>query len=77
MRLEESECNKVLLPNRILNRVDQRLEHTEFDSSEAYITYVLEEVLYRVEENAGTDSGNTVAEEDVKNRLQSLGYLDE
>jgi hypothetical protein len=77
MSLESGDRTEVNLPRRIVERVEQRVPYTEFDSSEAYITYVLEEVLFRVEESSDGDPGEAVEEEDVKDRLKSLGYLDE
>lgn len=65
------------LPDRIIARVEDRLPRTEFDTPEEYITFVLEEVLYRVEEDTEDDDFEPVDEDEVKNRLKSLGYLDE
>mgnify|MGYP000165094869 CR=1 FL=1 len=45
MGAEQSQA--VELPTRIVERVEERLPRTEFDSSEDYITYVMQEVLYR------------------------------
>jgi len=67
----------VELPTRIVERVEQRLPRTEFDSSAEYITYVMEEVLYRVEQETEEDDFEEVDEDEVKDRLKSLGYLDE
>jgi hypothetical protein len=74
--MNDVEQEEVLLPSRIMERVDDRVAYTDFDSSEAYISYVLEEVLYRVEKHRPEDD-EPVDEADVKNRLKSLGYLDE
>lgn len=65
------------LPERIVERVEARLPRTEWDSPEEYMTYVLEEVLYRVEQETEDDEFEEVDEEEVKDRLKSLGYLDE
>jgi hypothetical protein len=61
----------------VVEQVEERLPRTEFDSTGEYIAYVLEEVLYRVD--AETDDGDfeTVGEEQVRDRLESLGYLNE
>jgi hypothetical protein len=47
-RFERTESME--LPQRIVSRVEARLPRTEFDSAGEYITFVMEEVLYRVEE---------------------------
>lgn len=64
------------LPAEIVERVEHRLPRTDFDTPEEYVTYVMREVLYYVEEE--TDEGfEAVDEADVKDRLRSLGYLNE
>lgn len=65
------------IPARIVDRVEARLPRTEWDSPEEYITYVMEEVLYRVEEETEDDDFEEVDEDEVRDRLKSLGYLDE
>jgi hypothetical protein len=71
------ESQSVELPDRIVSRVEDRLPRTEWDTPEEYITYVMEEVLYRVEEETEGDDFEPVDEEEVKDRLKSLGYLNE
>ena len=64
----------VEVPKRVLSRIERRVEHTDFDSTSAYVTFVLEEVLASVEAD---DLNNAVDEDEVRDRLRSLGYLDE
>lgn len=64
------------LPERVVSRVEARLPRTDFDTPEEYVAYAMEEVLARVE--ADTEGDHTgVDENEVRDRLQSLGYLDE
>lgn len=65
------------LPKRIVERVEKRIPRTEWDTPEEYITFVLEEVLYRVEQETDDEDFEPVDEEEVKERLKSLGYLNE
>lgn len=65
----------VELPVRLVERVEERLPRTEWDEPEAYITYVMEEALYHVEKETEGDDFDPVDEEEVKDRLKSLGYL--
>jgi len=65
----------VALPERVVERVEARLAYTEFDSVADYTTFVLEEVLYAVEE-ATDEEIEAVDEEEVRSRLESLGYLE-
>lgn len=71
------EIRSVDLPERIVSRVETRLPRTEWDDPAEYITYVMEEVLYSVEEETKDDDFESVDEEEVKDRLKSLGYLNE
>lgn len=67
----------VELPQRIVSRVETRLPRTEFDSVAEYVTFVMEEVLYRVEQETEGEAHEAVSEDEVRDRLQSLGYLQE
>lgn len=71
------ETQSVELPDRIVSRVEARLPRTEWDTPAEYITYVMEEVLYQVEQETEDEDVEAVDEEEVKDRLKSLGYLDE
>ena len=71
------ESRSVELPDRIVSRVENRLPRTEFESPGEYITFVMEEVLYRVEQETEDDDFEPVDEDEVKDRLKSLGYLNE
>ena len=73
----QEETRTVELPKRIVDRTEARLPRTEWDEPEEYITYVMEEVLYRVEKETADDDFEPVDEEAVKSRLKSLGYLNE
>ena len=64
------------LPGEVVDRVERRLPRTDFDTPAAYVTYVMREVLYYVESEADEEF-EPVDEADVKDRLRSLGYLDE
>ena len=75
MSTEESQ--PVELPDRIVERVEARLPRTEFDDVAEYVTFVMEEVLYRVEKETEDDDFEAVDEDEVKDRLKSLGYLNE
>lgn len=65
------------IPERIIERVEKRLPRTEYDEPNEYITYVMEEVLYRVEQETEDDDFEPIDEAEVEDRLKSLGYLNE
>lgn len=75
---EREETTSVELPERVVSRVESRLPRTRFDDTGAYVTYVLEEVLARVEEDTdgAVDAGEEIDEREVQERLESLGYLE-
>lgn len=69
------DLSSVALPERLVSRVERRLEYTEFETTEAYVAFVLEETLARVERETDADPPD-VDREEVHDRLESLGYLD-
>lgn len=76
--MSDQEGTKALdLGEEIVSRVEGRLSRTEFDTVEEYVTYVLEEVLSQVEADTEDEDFQAVDEAQVKDRLRSLGYLNE
>lgn len=73
----QEETQSLELPQRIVERVEDRLPRTEWDTPPEYITFVLEEVLYHVEQETEDDDFEPVDEAEVRDRLKSLGYLNE
>lgn len=74
---EPETMHAVNVPERIVSRVDDRLPRSGFDSRDEYVAFVLEEVLYQVESRTEDESYDSTQEEEVTERLQSLGYLNE
>ena len=66
---------EVSIPTRLIDRVERRLPRTEFEDPDAYVAFVLEEVLAFVEEDAEGEI-ETADREEVETRLESLGYLE-
>jgi hypothetical protein len=73
---QRGERRSLDLPGEVVDRIERRLPRTDFDTPEAYVTYVMREVLYYVETETD-EAFEPVDEADVKDRLRSLGYLDE
>jgi len=65
----------VELPRSLVERVEARLDHSEFDTPDEYVTYVVEEVVGRVEAATDTERTSSVDQVEIENRLKSLGYL--
>lgn len=73
--MQDEDTQGVELPKRVAERVEARVPFTEFDSVDEYVTFVVEEVLYAVEE-ASDEDAEPVDEAEVRSRLESLGYLE-
>ena len=65
------------IPDDLAERIDSRVDHTEFESSDAFATYVLSEVVTRAEREIEITETSDVSRDGVEERLQSLGYLEE
>lgn len=74
---KEEPVRTVDLSHDIVNRVQERVQYTDFETEAEYIEYVLEEVLYHVEQENDLSGAKKVNEHQVQNRLKSLGYLNE
>ncbi len=72
---DDGKFTSVLIPTSLVEKIEKRIQGTEFSSISSYITYVLKEVVSDEE----TEDAETLSKEDderIKARLRSLGYLD-
>lgn len=74
---EPTEQRTINIPSEVLDRIETRLKYTEFESSEKYITFVLEELLHQIESKEQNGEFTELDEGEVQERLKSLGYLNE
>lgn len=67
---------QIHISDDIAKKIEERVQGSaEFSSVEQYVNYVLEEVIKQT--SGPTHDAYTKAQEDaVKDRLESLGYLD-
>ena len=65
----------VELPAPLVERVEELLGYTPYDGVDEYVAVVLRETLARVEA-ASDDDPVQMDETEVRDRLESLGYLD-
>ncbi len=65
----------VEIPQELYEKIEERIQDTEFGSVSEYVTYVLREVLASLEEEE-EEVFTEEEEEKVKERLRALGYLD-
>ncbi|WP_233204298.1 hypothetical protein [Halegenticoccus soli] len=77
MSQTEAKLGTVELSSRMIARIEARLPRSEFSSVDEYVTFVLEEVLSRVEDATEEENFEAVSQTDVEERLRSLGYVPE
>lgn len=66
---------QLTLRDEIATQLKARVQQSqEFSSVEEYVNYILEEVLKQT--SATDDAYTTDQEQEVKKRLEDLGYLD-
>jgi len=71
------EYTTVSLPKPLAEKIKERMKGTGFSSVSAYVTYVLRQVLSSIEAEERSKQAFSKEEEDnVKQRLRDLGYLD-
>jgi hypothetical protein len=63
----------VRLPGELVEELRGRAEAADFDGVESYIEYVLREVLHQLDD---VDTSDSIDEAEVKERLETLGYLE-
>lgn len=61
------------LPEEIMKEIKRRIEDTEFQSSEEYLSYIILEVL---KGSSSRNVQNSKEEKKIKKKLRSLGYMD-
>lgn len=59
--------SSVEIPSEVEERIQRRVEQTEFDSVDEYVSFVLVNLLDEIED--------APADEELEERLKSLGYL--
>ncbi|MCK4589162.1 MAG: CopG family transcriptional regulator [Nanoarchaeota archaeon] len=77
--------NVIVLPLELLDKIEKRIQDTEFSSVSDYVLYILKQVLTNIEQEMdhnkrdildnSPESDERKVQERLK-RLESLGYLD-
>ena len=68
---------ELTISDDLAERIEERIEATEFESVDDYAEFVLSEVVTRIEHQDDSSPESTPSSEEVEDRLQSLGYLEE
>jgi len=71
------ETRTIELSAELVSDIERRLPHTEWETSSEYVSFVMNEVLYQVQESTDESAYDDVDETEVENRLEALGYLNE
>jgi arylsulfatase len=61
------------LPEEIMKEIKRRIEDTEFQSTEEYLSYLIHEVM---KGSSSRIAQNSKEEKKIKKKLRSLGYMD-
>jgi Arc/MetJ-type ribon-helix-helix transcriptional regulator len=70
---EEEKFKTVSIPAALFERIEERIKGTDFTSVSGYVKYVLEEILSEGEEKKSFAKED---EEQIKERLRALGYIE-
>ncbi len=77
--MEEKKDNEkytsVLIPTLLAEKIEKRIQGTEFTTISSYVTYVISEVVSETQPEE-KDVLSKDDDERIKARLRSLGYLD-
>ena len=77
--MKNANITTISIPKPLADKIKKRCEGTGFNSVSSYVTYVMRQVLSKVEKVNETQEKEAFSEEDeqkVKQRLKRLGYLD-
>lgn len=65
---------KISIPKELIAKLEKRSSEMGFGSVSSYITYILKQVLNRLDKPK-SEQGSNNKDEIVKKRLKDLGYL--
>jgi hypothetical protein len=69
----------IKIPDELYQILEKRSKETDFKAVNEYVTYVLKQVVDKIEINASNEGNETYSKEDekkVKDKLRQLGYID-
>jgi len=75
--MRNEKAKSVELPKDIVEGVEDRVAKTQFETVSEYISHTMAEILHEVETETDMDREDQVNEQEVRDRLESLGYLNE
>jgi len=72
---DPEETSTVVLPESVVADIEDRLPRTRFDSVDEYAAYALAVLLREADRRDDTPEHDTDEGEEMRQRLESLGYL--
>jgi len=66
--------NTITIPPELVEKLEKRAKESEFENLSDYVSYILRQVLSKVEAEK-QEIKDTKEEEQVKQKLRDLGYL--
>lgn len=72
-KMTEKEEMKLEVPSHVYEQIEREISNTDFRSVEDYVGFVLTQLS--TENNVGTNQSE-ISEEQVEERLESLGYIE-
>ena len=67
----------ITLSDDLVERLEARVQYTDFETVDEYAEFTLSEVVTRVERESDETADSAVPQDEVQDRLESLGYLNE
>ncbi len=65
----------ITLSDDLVERLETRVQYTDFETVDEYAEFALSEVVTRVERDSDGTEDPAAPEDEVQDRLESLGYL--
>ncbi len=67
----------IILSDDLVERLETRIQYTDFETVDEYAEFTLSEVVTRVERDSDETADPAAPQDEVQDRLESLGYLNE
>ena len=65
----------ITLSDDLVERLEARVQYTDFETVDEYAEFALSEVVTRVERDSDGTENRAAPQDEVQDRLESLGYL--
>ena len=76
MPMTEKDIINIKIPASLAQRLEKRLGGTNFNSLSSYVTYILRQVISKIEDDEEKKAVKEDEEKKIKKRLRNLGYIE-